>query len=63
MGTPGNLKFQALFNINQITVLGTVNEELKEKLRPLGTNVRGYTGGGYKPLIYYFNFNTQTGLK
>ena len=46
MGTPVNLKFQALFNIYQITVLGTVNEELKEKLRPLGTYVRGYTGGG-----------------
>ena len=45
MGTPLNLKFQALFNIHQMTVLGTVNEELKEKLKPLGTNVRGYTGG------------------
>ena len=45
MGTPVNLKFQALFNIHQMTVLGTVNEELKEKLKPLGTNVRGYTGG------------------
>ena len=45
MGTPVNLKFQALFNIHQMTVLGTVNEELKEKLKPLGTNVRGHTGG------------------
>ena len=45
IGTPINLKFRELINIESLTVLGSISEEFKEKLKPMGAKVQSYMGG------------------
>ena len=45
MGTPVNLKFRDLFDIEKMTILGNISEELREQLAPLGPTVRSYAAG------------------
>ena len=45
MGTPVNLKFRDVANVEKMTVLGDVTDELMEKLAPMNPVSRRYKGG------------------
>ena len=45
IGTPINLKFRELITIESLTVLGSISDEFREKLKPMGAKVRTYLGG------------------
>ena len=45
IGTPVNIKFNSLFIIEKMTVLGELTDNLKEKLQAAGPNVKNYVGG------------------
>ena len=45
IGTPINLKFRELITIESLTVLGAISDDFKEKLKPMGAEVRNYMGG------------------
>ena len=45
MGTPVNLKFRDIANVEKMTVLGDVTDELMEKLAPMNPVSKIYKGG------------------
>ena len=45
MGTPVNLKFRDISNVEKMTVLGDVSDELMENLAPMNPVSKGYKGG------------------
>ena len=45
MGTPVNLKFREIVNVDKMTVLGDVTEELMESLAPMNPVSKKYKGG------------------
>ena len=45
MGTPVNLKFREIANIDKMTVLGDVSDELMESLAPMNPISKRYKGG------------------
>ncbi len=45
MGTPVNLKFRDIANVEKMTVLGDVTDELMESLAPMNPVSKGYKGG------------------
>ena len=45
MGTPVNLKFRDIANVEKMTVLGDVTDELMEKLAPMNPVSKRYKGG------------------
>ena len=44
-GTPVNIKFNSLFIIEKMTVLGELTDNLEEKLKAAGPMVKNYVGG------------------
>ena len=45
MGTPVNLKFRDIANVEKMTVLGDVTDKLMEKLAPMNPVSKRYKGG------------------
>ena len=45
MGTPVNLKFREIVNIEKMTILGDVSEELMDSLAPMNPVSKVYKGG------------------
>ena len=45
IGTPVNIKFNSLFIIEKMTVLGELTDNLEEKLQAAGPIVKNYVGG------------------
>ena len=45
IGTPVNIKFNSLFIIEKMTVLGELTDNLEEKLQAAGPMVQNYIGG------------------
>ena len=45
MGTPVNLKFREIVNIEKMTILGDVSDELMQNLAPMNPVSKGYKGG------------------
>ena len=45
IGTPVNIKFNSLFIIEKMTVLGELTDNLEEKLKAAGPMVKNYIGG------------------
>lgn len=45
LGSPINLRFQELFQIESLTVLGAVSDEFKTKLQPINPTFKTYLGG------------------
>ena len=45
MGTPVNLKFRDLFEIEKMTILGDISDELREQFAALSPTIRSYTAG------------------
>ena len=45
IGTPVNIKFNSLFIIEKMTVLGELTDNLEEKLQAAGPMVKSYVGG------------------
>jgi hypothetical protein len=45
LGSPVNLRFQELFQIESITLLGAVSDEFKTKLQPMNPTFKTYLGG------------------
>ena len=45
MGTPVNLKFRDLFEIEKMTILGDISDELRDQFAALGPTIRSYTAG------------------
>lgn len=45
IGSPINIKFNELFTIKSLTVLGEVNDDFKSKLQPMNPKFKLYSGG------------------
>ena len=45
LGSPINLRFQELFQIESLTVLGAVGDKFKTKLQPMNPTFKTYLGG------------------
>lgn len=45
LGSPVNLRFQELFQIESLTLLGAVSDEFKTKLQPMNPTFKTYLGG------------------
>ncbi len=45
MGTPVNLKFREIVNIEKMTILGDVSDELMDNLAPMNPVLKVYKGG------------------
>ena len=45
LGSPINIRFNEIFKINSLTVLGEVSDEFREKLKPMGADFKVYVGG------------------
>ena len=45
IGTPVNVKFGEIFNIESMTVLGEVTDVLKEKIKAMNPTIKNYIGG------------------
>ena len=45
IGSPINVRFNELFKIENLTVLGEIKEEFKNKLQPMGPTFKSYVGG------------------
>ena len=45
IGTPVNVKFGEIFNIESMTVLGEVTDALKEKIKAMNPTIKNYIGG------------------
>lgn len=45
LGSPINLRFQELFQIESLTVLGAVSDEFKTKPQPMNPTFKTYLGG------------------
>ena len=45
IGTPVNIKFNSLFIIEKMTVLGEITEKTREKISAMGPLIKSYVGG------------------
>ena len=45
IGSPVNIRFMELFNVEKLSVLGEINENFKEKIKGLNPIVKSYVGG------------------
>ena len=45
LGSPINIRFNELFTVEGLTVLGEVSDEFKAKLQPMNPAFKTYTGG------------------
>tara|TARA_B100000886_G_scaffold43503_2_gene26705 strand:+ start:486 stop:866 length:381 start_codon:yes stop_codon:yes gene_type:complete len=45
IGSPVNIRFMELFNVEKLCVLGEINESFKEKIKGLNPIVKSYVGG------------------
>jgi hypothetical protein len=45
IGSPINVRFNELFKIENLTVLGEIDDEFKNKLQPMGPTFKSYAGG------------------
>ena len=45
IGSPINIRFMELFNVEKLSVLGEINESFKEKIKGLNPVVKSYVGG------------------
>ena len=45
IGSPVNIRFMELFNVEKLSVLGEINESFKEKIKGLNPIVKSYVGG------------------
>lgn len=45
LGSPINIKFNELFSIESLTVLGQIPDDFKSKLKPMNPEFKLYTGG------------------
>ena len=45
LGTPVNLRFRELVNIESLTILGSISDEFKARLASMGAKVQSYMGG------------------
>ena len=60
LGSPINLRFQELFQIESLTVLGAFSDEFKTKLQPMNPTFKTYLGG----INWYLNgFNQGIPIK
>tara|TARA_B100001057_G_scaffold170811_2_gene171610 strand:+ start:926 stop:1309 length:384 start_codon:yes stop_codon:yes gene_type:complete len=45
IGSPVNIRFRELFEIEKLTVLGDINDGFKEKIQPMNPIIKSYVGG------------------
>ena len=45
IGSPVNIRFMELFNVEKLSVLGEINESFQEKIKGLNPVVKSYVGG------------------
>lgn len=45
VGSPVNLKFREITNIDNMTILGEVTDQIKENLAPMGPTFKSYKAG------------------
>ena len=45
IGTPVNIQFSQLFNVEKMTILGEITDKVKEKIRAMKPTVKEYIGG------------------
>tara|TARA_B100001057_G_C22040958_1_gene640950 strand:+ start:110 stop:490 length:381 start_codon:yes stop_codon:yes gene_type:complete len=45
IGSPVNIRFMELFNVENLSVLGEINEGFKEKISGLNPIIKSYVGG------------------
>ena len=45
IGSPINIRFRELFEIEKLTVLGDINDTFKEKIQPMNPIIKTYVGG------------------
>ena len=45
IGSPVNIRYMELFNVEKLSVLGEINESFKEKIKGLNPVVKSYVGG------------------
>ena len=45
IGSPINIKFRELFEIEKLTVLGDINDSFREKILPMNPIIKTYVGG------------------
>ena len=45
LGSPINIRFNELFKIENLNVLGEIDDEFKSKLEPMGPSFKSYVGG------------------
>ena len=45
IGSPVNIRFMELFNVEKLSVLGEINESFKEKIKGLNPIFKSYVGG------------------
>ena len=45
IGSPVNIRFMELFNVEKLSVLGEINESFKEKIKGLNPVIKSYVGG------------------
>ena len=45
IGSPINIRFRELFEIEKLTVLGDINDSFREKIQPMNPIIKAYVGG------------------
>ena len=45
LGSPINIRFKELFQIEKLTVLGKINEAFEKKIKPMNPTIKSYIGG------------------
>ena len=45
IGSPINIRFRELFEIEKLTVLGDINDSFREKIQPMNPIIKTYAGG------------------
>ena len=45
IGSPINIRFRELFEIEKLTVLGDINDSFREKTQPMNPIIKTYVGG------------------
>ena len=45
LGSPINIRFKELFQIEKLTVLGNINEAFEKKINPMNPTIKSYIGG------------------
>jgi hypothetical protein len=45
IGSPINIRFRELFEIDRLTVLGDINYAFREKIQPMNPIIKSYVGG------------------